>query len=459
MEKPNILLIFDDQHRYSALGCSGNKVIQTPNTDRLATQGLVFDRAFSSCPICSPFRGQILTGRYAHKNGVMDNEYRMHTDQMTLPQALKRAGYRTGFVGKWHLGYPPYTEDKRYGFDYMAANNCIHSYYKVEYAENEKGPVKIDGWAPEEETSLAIRFLETHHGEHGAAPFFLMLGWGPPHWPYRQYPEEFDIYNPDNVDIPPNVPEQMEAFARKEIAHYYGNITALDAQMGRVMEALDRLSLTRDTIVIFTSDHGDHLSSHGYGKPMDRWMHPSMRASKATPYNESIHIPFLIRYPDRIREDRRSQALLSSVDVMPTLLALCGIDIPNGAQGTDLSHVVLDHEGPVPDSVYLQILGPGWPHRGKWVGFWRGIRTDRWVYARWKDHEYGPLLFDCQNDPYEMNNLAEDSAHAEVQNTLEKRLNQWIEQTDDPFDTGERDPETGMLLLGQEFTHDKWKLD
>jgi len=459
MEKPNILLIFDDQHRYSALGRSGNKVIQTPNMDRLAAQGLVFDRAFSSCPICSPFRGQVLTGRYAHKNGVVDNEYRMRADQVTLPQALKSAGYRTGFVGKWHLGYPPYTEDKRYGFDDMAAYNCNHSYYKVAYFENEEGPVKIDGWAPEEETSLAIRFLEAHRETHSETPFFLMLGWGPPHWPYDQYPEEFDIYNPDDVDVPPNVPEQMDAFARKEIAHYYGNITALDAQMGTLLEALDRLGLTENTIVVFTSDHGDHLSSHGYGKPMDRWMHPIMRASKATPYNESIHIPFLIRYPDRIRQERRSQALLSSVDVMPTLLALCGIDIPNGVQGADLSHVVLNQEGPERDSVYLQILGPGWPHRGKWVGFWRGLRTDRWVYARWKDHDYGPLLFDCQNDPYEMHNLAGDSAYAEVQCELEKRLNQWIEQTDDPFDAGDRDPETGMLLLGQEFTHEKWTSD
>ena len=163
MQKPNIVFVFDDQHRYTALGASGNPVIRTPNLDRLATQGLTFDRAFSSCPICSPYRGQLLTGRYAHKNGVIDNEYRMRDDQVTLAQAFKRAGYHTGYVGKWHLGYPPYTEDKRYGFDTMAAYNCIHSYYKVAYSENESDPIKIDGWAPEKETDLAIQ-QDTQYG-------------------------------------------------------------------------------------------------------------------------------------------------------------------------------------------------------------------------------------------------------------------------------------------------------
>lgn len=454
--KPNVLLVFDDQHRYSALGSSGNPVVQTPNLDRLAGQGMVLDQAFSSCPICSPFRGQILTGRYAHQNGVVDNEYMMRADQATLAQVLKSAGYRTGFVGKWHLGYGPYTEEKRYGFDYVAANNCNHNYYQVEYFENETGPIKIDGWVPKEETSLAIQFMEEHQKQEPGSPFFLMLGWGPPHWPYDRYPQEYDTYNPDEVDIPPDVPAQMETFARNEIADYYGNITALDAQMGRILDTLDRLGIAEDTIILFTSDHGDHLSSHGYGKPMDTWMHHTMRASKATPYEESIHIPFIARFPGRIPAGKRSDALFSSVDVMPTLLNLCGIQAPEGIQGSDLSHVLLTKEGPMADSVYLQILGPGWPHRGKWVGFWRGVRTERWTYARWIDDESGPFLFDCRDDRYQMNNLADEPKYNEIQRQLEDRLQRWIAETDDPFETGARDPTTGMLLLGQQFTHEKW---
>jgi len=456
MDRPNILFVFDDQHRYSALGSSGNDVIRTPWFDRLAEAGVSFTQAFSSCPICSPFRGQVLTGRYAHANGVMDNEYRLRADLTTLPQALKRCGYRTGFVGKWHLGYPPYSPGSRYGFDTMAANNCNHSYYEGSYYENDRGPISIAGWAPEEETSIALRFLEEHREKHRESPFFLMLGWGPPHWPYDRYPGAFDTYDPEQIDLPPNVPVQMEAFARREIAHYYGNIAGLDAQMGRLLEGLDRLGAAENTIVVFTSDHGDHLSGHGYGKPMDRWMHPSMRASKATPYEESIHIPFIVRWPNRVRARSRSDTLLSSVDMMPTLLSLAGVEPPPDVQGTDLSHAVLGEGGPSPDSVYLQILGPGWPHRGDWVGFWRGVRTGRWTYARWHDDAYGPVLYDRLEDPCEMSNLAGDGRHVSVQESLESTLSGWIARTDDPFDTGDRDPSTGMLLLGQEFTHARW---
>ncbi len=456
-ERPNLVFVFADQLRYGALGSSGNRVVRTPNLDRLAGQGMVFDQAFSSHPLCAPYRAHIMTGRYGCQNGVPDNEYRLKADQVTLPQALKGVGYRTGFVGKWHLGDGPYTEDKRYGFDYMAAYNCQHAYYKTTYWENERGPIRIQGWAPEGETDLAIRFLEKHRRESPNIPFALLLGWGPPHWPYNQYPERFRVYKPDAVDLLPNVPVQMAAFARTEIADYYGNVSGLDEQMGRLLAALDQLGLVENTIVCFSSDHGDHLSSHGFGKPADEWMHPSMRASKATPYEESAHIPFIMRFPGKVRAGSRTQAIFSSVDVMPTLLGLCGVAVPKGVQGHDLSHVATGKDGPPPpDSVYLQNMGPGWPYRGKWVGFWRGVRTDRWMYARWKDGERGPLLFDRKNDPYEMKNLAGKKEYAEIQQELEDRLRRWMTETGDPFDTGPRDPKNGMLMLGQEFASEKW---
>lgn len=455
--RPNVLFVFADQLRYSALGSSGNRVVKTPHLDRLASEGIAFERAFSSHPLCSPYRGHLMTGRYGHLNGVIDNEYRLRTDQVTLPQALKQAGYRTAFIGKWHLGYGPYTQDKRYGFDYMAAYNCQHAYYKTTYHENERGPVKINKWAPAGETDLAIGFIEEHARKAPGAPFAVVLAWGPPHWPYDQYPEKFKIYDPATVDLSGNVPVQMAAFARQELADYYGNVTALDAQMGRLLSALERLGFAKNTIVCFSSDHGDHLSSHGYGKPSDKWMHPSMRASKATPYDEAAHVPFLLRFPGRVRAGSRTKAMFSSVDVMPTLLGLCGLDVPKGVQGRNLSHVATGEEGPpAPDSIYLQNMGPGWPHRGKWVGYWRGVRTEDWLYARWHNNEREPMLFDLKNDPLELNNLAEKEEYADVRRRMEARLQQWIEETKDPFDTGPRDPRTGMLKLGQQFTNDKW---
>ena len=196
MNQPNILFVFSDQQRYNTMGCVGNEVVQTPHLDRLAREGVCFDQAFSSCPICSPYRAQILTGRYAHANGVVDNEYTLFENQVTLAQALAGAGYATAYVGKWHLGYGPYATEKRYGFDYMAAYNCQHDYYNTTYYENGSGPYEIDGWAPSKETDLAIGFMQDHLKRDRAAPFLLTLSWGPPHWPYDEYPEAFHTYDP-----------------------------------------------------------------------------------------------------------------------------------------------------------------------------------------------------------------------------------------------------------------------
>jgi arylsulfatase A-like enzyme len=449
-KRPNILFVFADQLRYSALGSSGNRVVRTPNFDRLASEGLVFENAFANHPLCSPYRANILTGKYGFANGVPDNEYVLWDNQVTLAQALKAAGYRTAYVGKWHLGAGPYPPAKRYGFDLMFAFNCLNRHYGAVYHRNEAGPIKVDKFAPEHDTDEAIRFMEDHAGTRGDAPFAVVMSWEPPHWPYDQYPKEFDTYDPAKVDLPPNVPVQMAEFARREIAQYYGNVSALDAQMGRLLEALGRLGIAEDTIVCFSSDHGDHLSSHGYGKPMDKWLYPTMRASKSTPYEESVHIPFLLRYPRFVESGRRTRALFGCVDVMPTLLALCGVPIPAGVQGHNLAHIVVGKDGGAsPDSVYLMNMGTGWPDRPRWVGCWRGVRTDSWVYARWRhsQDEHEPVLFDRRNDPYELNNLAGNPKFADVQQQMEARLKKWMADTGDPFETGRREPEKGMLDL------------
>lgn len=447
--KPNILFVFADQLRHGALGSSGNRVVRTPHLDRLAGEGLVFENALANHPLCSPYRANILTGKYGFANGVPDNEYVLSENQVTLAQALKAAGYRSAFVGKWHLGTGPYPAEKRYGFDYLFASNCPNRHYGAVYHRNEAGPIRMDKFSPEGETDEAIRFIEDHLKGHGDSPFAVVVGWEPPHWPYDQYPQEFNTYDPAQVDLPPNVPVQMAEFARREIAQYYGNVSALDAQMGRLMEALQRLEIAEDTIICFTSDHGDHLSSHGYGKPADKWLHPTMRASKSTPYEESVHIPFLLRYPRLVSGGRRTRAMFGSVDVMPTLLDLCGVAIPQGVQGHSLAHIVTGKEGgELTDSVYLMNMGTGWPNRERWVGCWRGVRTERWVYARWfRGDEHEPVLFDRQNDPHELDNLAGNPKFAEVQQQMEARLRKWMTDTGDPFETGRRD-EKGMLDLG-----------
>jgi arylsulfatase A-like enzyme len=455
MPSPNLLFIFTDQQRYTAAGFNGNGVIQTPNLDRFATQGLVVDNAFSSCPLCSPYRGQLLSGRYAHANGVVDNECELRTDIPTLASSLKDGGYRTAYIGKWHLGEGPYPESRRYGFDDLMANNNNHRYYQGAYHTNETGPIAIDGWAPEDETSQAIRYLE--EASTGPEPFALILGWGPPHWPYDQYPEEFDVHSPEDIELSRNVPGQSTEFAKREIAHYYNNMAALDHHFGRLTEALNQMGIADNTIVIYTSDHGDHLSAHGYGRPGDPRLMPPMRASKATPFDESCHVPFAIRWPGHTPAGERSDAFINSVDLMPTLLGLCNVDIPEGVQGRNLSPALVGGACDLPDSVYMQNLGIGWPDRTEFTGFWRAVRTNRWLYARFLNNApFRPWLFDRDSDPDEMKNLADDPEYATIAKEMESRLQEWMRETEDPFETGERNS-LGVLKLGQRYVNKRWQ--
>ena len=462
----NLLFVFSDQQRYSALGANGNPVVRTPNLDRMAAEGLVCDNMFSNHPLCSPFRAILLTGRYGWRNGVIDNEYEPFRDIPTLPGVLHSAGYHTGHIGVWHLGVGPYPAEDRYGLDYLAAVEGVGgNYFDQRYFENERGPTLHSGWSPASETDLAVRFLENHTEKRQDDPFALFVSWRPPHWPYPQYPDEYGLYDPADVDLPANVPRQMADFARREIADYYACCTGLDAQMGRLLDALERLGLAEDTVVCYSSDHGDHLSSHGYGKPMDGWMHHSMRASKATPYDESAHIPFLVRWPGAISPGSRSAAFMGAIDMVPSLLGACGVPLPDGLQGRDLSGVWRGE--PLPDetdstqganeSVYLMNMGNGWPNRHGWVGRWRGVRTERYTYARWFDNERGPWLFDREEDPLETRNIVDLAEARGAVEEMEARLHRWMEATGDPFEYGKRGPR-GFIDVGQRWADpERWK--
>lgn len=161
----------------------------------------------------------------------------------------------------------------------------------------------------------------------------------------------------------------MAQLARQELAHYYGNVTGLDAQSGRIMAELEEPGMADNTILCFSSDHGDHPTSHGYGQPFALWLRHTKRCFKVTPYEVLVHTPSILRHPKAVPAGMRAQTLLGGVDMMPTLLGLCRIDVPEGVAGRDLSHAALGEDSDEPDSVYLQSPGRKWPHRGKWVGF------------------------------------------------------------------------------------------
>ena len=463
--KKNILFIFADQLRYDSVAVNGNRYVRTPNLDAFAKDSTSFDNAYSNCPLCSPFRGQLLSGLYSHQNGVICNEYALNDTKDILPRILKREGYYSAYIGKWHLGYGPYTEDKRYGFDDMLAYNCIHNYYSVAYWHNEDGPYEMKEFSPTKETDLAMQILDKRDADK---PFALVLSWGVPHssWGddtiinneqrlFGLYPQQYNMYNPAEMPVPESVPHALRPHIKQDYADYYGMITAMDVEFGRIIQYLNDKDLYDDTLIVFSSDHGDHMGAHGYGHPDDSWLPPNMRAAKGTPYDESTHIPLIIKDGGTRNEGRRNKGFICSIDFMPTILGMCDIEGPV-CQGSDYSEAIQSKKDVPNDTEYLQNLATGWPNRTEWVGFWRGITTERYTYARtktkWLDGETR-LLIDKKRDRFERVNYINDPAYKEIAADLEAKLLEKIAEYKDPFDSGERIAGLGILKLKQKLTN------
>lgn len=435
--RPNIVFVFSDQMRGMDLGCAGNEDVLTPNLDRMAAQGTRFDRAYANCPVCTPSRAMLLTGRYPLSNRVVANDLPLPEDIPTVGKALRDAGYRTGYVGKWHLDGVPRDKftppgPRRQGFDYWAAYNCSHDYFRAhKYFTDAPEPVEVDGYEPVVQTDLALDFI----AEPDERPFCLFLSWGPPHDPYHLVPDEYKkLYDPEQVQLRPNfaaIPPGPTSLARDldprtTLAHYYAAITALDDQLGRIMAHLDTRGLAENTILVYTSDHGDMLWSQG-------------RMKKQQPWEESIRIPFLVRWPGRVPAGHANGSLLSVADLAPTLLGLAGVDQLPGGQGTDLSPVVLGLETTGPDSggpgsVFLMDLVSVDESQRQGIPEWRGVRTERHTYAR--DRGGGWLLYDNVEDPYQLENRIADPAYADVRGRLEDELSAWLHRVGDPFAAG-----------------------
>ncbi len=431
--RPNLLFVFADQMRGMAMGCAGNQDVQTPNLDRLAAEGTIFDHAFANCPVCTPSRAMLLTGRYPLANRVIANDLPLPEDMPTIGEQFRDAGYRTGYVGKWHLDGVPRNKwtppgPRRHGFEYWAAYNCSHNYYRPDkyYRDNPK-PVLVEGYEPEVQTDLALEFL----AEPDERPFCLFLSWGPPHDPYPMVPERYKArYDPQRLTLRPNVRDLLPSSARlardlephQTLANYYAAITALDEQLGRLLNQLATQGLADNTIVIFTSDHGDQLWSQGTMK-------------KQQPYEESIRIPLLARWPGQIPSGHTCDALVSIVDFAPTLLGLTGLPPLPGAQGSDRSTLFLGDTATGAESIFLMDLVMVDESRVQGLPEWRGVRTSRYTYVRRQDRTDW-LLFDNERDPDQLNNLIADPRAEGTRRQLAAQLDAWLERVGDSMQTG-----------------------
>ncbi len=429
--KPNLLFIFADQLRASSVGYAGEEAVRTPNIDAFAESGTIYTNAVSMLPVCGPYRGSLITGRTPLSTGLVINDVALKTTETSIGHCFKQAGYDTAYIGKWHLDGPDRPAlvppgPRRQGFDYWMGANFEHNYDRSYYTDNAGDRQLWEGWDAVAQTDDTIRYLQNRDGDN---PFCLFLSWGPPHHPYRLAPEEYlEMYDADAIEGRPNCPD----VPRQDLWGYYAQTTFLDDQFQRLLDTIAELGLADDTIIVFSSDHGDMHGSHGLYK-------------KQWPWNEAIKVPFVIRYPGSVPEGARIEAPINVIDVMPTLLGLAGLPVPEPVEGVDLSPFLTGEQQDPPESVLIMNPCPfsigdsrGDDQYPDFRGMrfeYRGVITDRYTYVRTID---GPwMLYDNREDPYQLVNLIDDAEHAETRDRLDGLMRAHMASIDDEFLTRE----------------------
>ncbi len=423
-KKPNVVFVLTDQWRASAFGHAGDPNVKTPRIDSLAAQSIRFGNAVSVCPVCTPSRASLETGRYPTTTGMFVNDIALPSTELCMGDIYKAAGYDTAHIGKWHIDghgrdayIPP---ERRHGYDYWKSAECDHNYQKSHYYEGTSREKKFwDGYDAFAQTADAQTWLESRQGID--KPFLLMLSYGTPHFPHNNAPEEYQaMYPPDKLKLAPNVtPDQIE-FTRKELAGYYAHCTALDKCVGDLCDTLRKSGLDENTILVFTSDHGDMMGGHGIRSFMKQW-----------PYDESAHVPFLLRCPNSVCPEEFSKREIATPidtpDILPTLLGLCGLEIPKTIEGDDLSSIVRSG-GAGPDrAALIMCVSPFIP----FLVEYRGVRTERYTFVRNLERPW--MLFDNHKDPWQRRNLVSDPAFAELRNELDGKLQAELTKIGDAF--------------------------
>ena len=424
--RPNVIYAFSDEHRWQAMSFAELPELRTPNMARLASQGVEFTHCISNYPVCSPHRAILMTGRWPYQHGVIDNGIPLRPEEMTLGKAFKRAGYDTAYIGKWHLGG---MRAEPFGFDVSLVWTKTNRHWdQSSYHPKDAGPVTPKGYNATLMTDQALDYIEAHK----AGSFFLMLSWNPPHSNFLDAPEEKKALYPEgSLPWRPNV-DLSKAGGQKAGVRiwnqnswpfyqgYHAHVSAIDDELGRIMAKLDELGIAKDTILVYSSDHGSMLGSHGVG-------------SKRQPYEESIRVPFIIRWPGTIPAGQKVDALFGSIDIMPTLCSMAGPPVPETCMGQDFSAWLRGGKGPEPESRLIMHISKKNASGGDRhpAPIFRGIRTGRHTYAVYADRPW--CLFDNQEDPYQMTNLIDDPSKAKLRGELEGLMRDWLRHAEDPF--------------------------
>lgn len=469
-ERPNIIYVYPDQFRNQALGFWNDEEyagcvnwtadpVHTPRLDAFASQSLVLSHAVSTCPLSSPYRGMFLTGMYPERNGVTLNcmaerpESTLNPDAVCISDVLKAEGYSCGYIGKLHADHPTpndpanpghYVSDRRpewdaytpaerrHGFDYWYSYGTFDEHKNPHYWDSEGVRHDPKEYSVVHETDKAIEFLRNENGERKAdAPFFLTIAYNPPHSPYESVSDccekGLELYKDKSIEellVRPNA-DRNRAKA-KSARYYFANVTGVDREFGRILDELERSGLDDNTIVVFTSDHGETMCSQHTDDP------------KNSIYTESFNVPFIIRWGDKLKH-RVDDIMLGTTDIMPTLLALAGLGdkIPASVEGRDYSSTLLGDSEERPDAaLYIRNTNGPKDDKGMVRGIFpaaRGVKTATHTMeiSIRPDYSLGRvLLFKDTEDPYQMNPL-DYREHAELFSDLCDKLREKLKESND----------------------------
>jgi arylsulfatase A-like enzyme len=440
--KPNLLFILTDDQRFDTLGVVQREQggharwpwFKTPNLDRIATEGVRFRNAFVVHSLCSPSRASFLSGLYGHRNGVVDNSTHFPSNTLNQASLLRDAGYKTAYVGKFHMAF----QQERPAFQHVASYTSQGDYSGSTFLVNGVAH-KNTNWVDDTSTDYALEYIRSNR----YGPWLMMLGFKSPHTP-RQPPERArqrfsgEAVRPAaNAQAAPSYGRGQRAFKGEEIGkpeetdtdsagsdpyllNYFRTLSAIDDNVGRILDELDAMGIADDTVVVFASDNGYFLGEHGLG-------------DKRSAYEESMRIPLLMRYPRSGVRGKVIDEMVLNLDLAPTFLQLAGAVVPGEMQGASwLPLLKGDAQGWRQSFMFAYLFERNLPATPALIA----LRTPAAKLIQYPGHEDWTELFDLKADPYETKNLAADRTRSELKKALEKELAAQKARYGDPFAKG-----------------------
>ena len=436
-KRMNVLYLFSDQHREASLPGKPFCPVQAPTLEKFSRENFTMQNCISNYPLCTPYRAILMSGKYPQQSGVMGNGCTLAPFANALGHTFRNAGYHTGYVGKWHL--EDFHEEvfvpkgpRRQGFEdwHMWAASGRH-YGSWTFDPDSGAKIQPSGWNATLMTDDALTFLRKQVRNK---PWLLMVSWNPPHPPFNPPPEDAAPYPAEKMQLRPNIekptPESViftpwvknDETLRTAEQGYYGSIDGIDKEVARILAALDETGQADNTIVIYTSDHGEMMGSHGLGH-------------KEVPFEESCHVPFFIRIPGVTRAGGSSGALFGAIDIFPTLCGLAGIPVPAHCAGRDISGIMRGGTAAPTEGIFLMANRGGGFVFSDPTPFYRGIRTETHTYAVTEDGRW--ILYDNVADPYQQKNLVKDPVCAALMAKLDQHILAWMRTVGDAFQYGD----------------------